>query len=226
MSERAGLEVERNEAIALVALNRPERKNALSIEMRDVITETLAELCDDPDVKVIVITGRGDTFSSGFDLKEFGTALQDDEFAERLWDSSDRFHRAVLECPAPTIAAVNGPAIGGGFDLAVMCDLRVASTTAWFEHPELTFGDVVYAPLHDIVGGAFARELVLTGRRVDAAEALDRGLVAAMVEPESVLSRARELARSIAAAPRHYSRRTKAKIIRRAGIQPRSTLDL
>ena len=76
----------------------------------------------------------------------------------------------MLRFPLPTVAAVNGPALAGGFDLAVLCDLRVAATTARFAHPERTFGDVVYGPLHDLVGGAVARELCFTGRVVDATD--------------------------------------------------------
>ena len=220
------LEIERDGRIAIVALDRAERKNALSIELRDQLADALDTLSGEEAIRVVVITGRGDTFSVGFDMQEFGAAMDDPEVARRIWDSSDRFHRTVLECPTPTIAAVNGPAIAGGFDLAVMCDLRIASTAARFEHPEVTFGDVVYGPLHDLIGGAAARELALTGRRVDAVEALALGLVVAVVEPNDLIDRARAIAASIAAAPRHLSRRTKAKIIRRAAIHPGATLDL
>ena len=74
-----------------------------------------------------MLTGEGDVFSAGFDLKEFESAIDDPTFGERLWASSDRYHRTVLNFPLPIVAAVNGPAIAGGFDLAVMCDLRIAS---------------------------------------------------------------------------------------------------
>src|SRR6185295_14521457 len=85
-------------------------------------------------------------------------------------------------------AAVNGPALAGGFDLAVMCDLRVAADTARFAHPEITFGDVVYGPLHDLVGGAVARELCFTGRVVEAEEAKALGLVSAVVPRAELLA--------------------------------------
>ena len=87
--------------------------------------------------------------------------------------------------PLPLVAAINGPAIAGGFDLAVMCDLRVAATTARFAHPERSFGDVVYGPLHDLVGGAVARDLALGGRELSAEEALRVNLVSAVVAPAS-----------------------------------------
>ena len=105
------------------------------------------------------VHGSGSVFCAGFDLTEFTRAADDDAFGRELWASSDRYHDTVLRFPLPTIAAVNGPALAGGFDLAILCDLRIASTTARFAHPERTFGDVVYGPLHDLVGGAVAREL-------------------------------------------------------------------
>src|SRR4029077_726660 len=83
--------------------------------------------------------------------------------AEAIWPSSDRFHHALLRFPLPTVAAVNGLALGGGFDLAVLCDLRVAADSARFAHPEHTFGDVVYGPLRELVGGAVAREATIGG---------------------------------------------------------------
>ena len=144
------------DGIATITLNRPDKKNALSIALRDEITEALAGLAADDSLKCVVVTGAGDTFCAGFDLKEFDRA-REPGFGETLWASSDRYHRACLEFPLPMIAAVNGSALAGGFDLAVMCDIRIASTTARFGHPEVTFGDVVYGPLHDLVGGAVAR---------------------------------------------------------------------
>jgi enoyl-CoA hydratase len=127
----------------------------------------------------------------------------------------------------PTIAAVNGPALAGGFDLAVLCDLRIASSTARFAHPERTFGDVVYAPLHDLVGGAVARELALGGRELDASEALERHLVERVVEPEMLAAATSELVERVKAAPRELLVRMKAKALRRAGLAPgTATLDL
>jgi enoyl-CoA hydratase len=214
-------------AIAVLTLERPERKNALSIALRDEISDALAGLAVDEDLKVVVVTGAGTAFSAGFDLKEFDTAFADEAFSEKLWASSDRYHHAVLEFPLPTIAAVNGPALGGGFDLAVLCDLRVASSSARFAHPEYAFADVVYGPLRDLIGGALARELCFTGRSVDAQEALAMRLVSAVVAPDELAERALDLARQVAVAPRDSLVRTKAKALRHAGVDPTTaTLDL
>ena len=211
--------------VATITLARPEKKNALSIALRDEVSEALDGLGRDPDVKAIVITGAGDVFSAGFDLKEFRD-LADAEHARRLWASSDRFHHAVLGCPLPTIAAVNGPALAGGFDLAILCDLRIAATTASFAHPEIAFGDVVYGPLHELVGGAVARELVLTGRSISAAEALAVHLVSAVVPPDALAAEVERWTAQILQAPRELLLRTKQKIIRRSGAHPAATLDL
>lgn len=212
------------DGVAIVTLRRPDKKNALSTALRDQLSDVLDRLADDLACKVVVLTGEGDVFCSGFDLSEF--AIDDAEFQKRLWASSDRFHRTVIGFPLPMIAAVNGPALAGGFDLAVMCDIRVASTTTRFAHPEISFGDVVYGPLHDLVGGAVARDLCLTGREIDADEALRLRLVSTVVPPSDVLRVALGRAALAARAPREVLIRTKAKADRRAGIAVGPTLDL
>lgn len=212
------------DGVATLTLDRPDKRNALSTALRDELSDALDGLAADPDLRCLVLTGAGPVFCAGFDLGEF--QVDDPEFQRALWASSDRYHRTVLEFPLPVVAAVNGPAIAGGFDLAVMCDLRVAATTATFSHPEIAFGDVVYGPLHDLVGGAVARDLCFTGRRIDAAEALALGVVTGVVEPGQLADLAAERAAQVARAPRDVLVRTKAKVQRRAGIEPGATLDL
>jgi enoyl-CoA hydratase/carnithine racemase len=202
--------------VATLTLNRPAKKNALSIALRDEVSDALAELAADESVKTVVLTGSGDVFSAGFDLTEFSLDGPGDQ--ERLWRSSDRFHHACIEFPLPLVAAVNGPALAGGFDLAVMCDIRIASDTARFAHPEQAWGDVVYGPLHDLVGGAVARDLCFTGREVSATEAHDLRLVSQVVPPGDLVATAAATAESIARAPREVLLRTKAKALRRAGV--------
>jgi enoyl-CoA hydratase/carnithine racemase len=208
----------RTPAVAVLTLNRPERRNALSTALRDEISDRLAELAGRPDLKALVVTGAGPVFCAGFDLAEFEQAAADPSFSDRLWASSDRYHHAVATFPLVTLAAVNGPAIAGGFDLAVLCDLRIAATTARFSHPEYTFGDVVYGPLADIVGGGLARDLCLTGRTLTAAEAHAAQLVADVVEPDDLLPAALAVADRVALGDAGALRRTKAKALARAGL--------
>lgn len=212
--------------VGVLTLNRPDKKNALSIALRDAVSDALEGLAADDAVKCVVLTGSGGAFSAGFDLSEFGPAAKDPEFHRTLWASSDRYHLDLLQFPKPIIAAVNGPALGGGLDTAVLCDIRIAADTARFGHPEAAFSDVVYGPMHDLVGGAAARELSLTGRIIDAAEALRLGLVTEVVTGEALASRALAMAEQIARAPLDVLKRTKAKIIARARIEFRTTLAL
>jgi enoyl-CoA hydratase len=214
-----------SDGVATLTLNRPDRKNALSIELRDAISDAIDTLAADESVKTIVITGAGDAFCAGFDLGEF--TVDEPGFQDRLWRSSDRYHHTVMCCPVPTIAMIDGPALAGGFDLAVLCDIRVASDRSYFAHPEQSFGDVVYGPLHDLVGGAVARELCFTGRRVDAAEALRLGIVSQVVSSADLQASVADVTAAICRAPRQNLLRTKAKALRRAGVDPASpTLDL
>jgi enoyl-CoA hydratase/carnithine racemase len=187
-----------DDGVATLQLARPERRNALSIKMRDELTQQLDEWAADPAVRVVVLTGAGPTFCAGFDLDEFRQA----DLAQRIKDSSRRYHLAVWHFPKPLVAAVNGPAIGGGMDLSVLCDCRIASSAAIFGHPEIKFGAApLFTPLQWIVGLGVARELCLTGRRIDAAEALRIGLVTRVSEPSDLVADALAMARSIIEAP-------------------------
>jgi enoyl-CoA hydratase len=211
-----------DDGVTVITLNRPEKKNALSIALREEVIAALRALAADEAVKAVIVTGSGGSFSAGFDLREF--AVTDPAHVERLWTSSDEFHHAVYRFPVPVIAAVDGIAYGGGFDLAVLCDLRIATDRATFGHPEAAIGPVVYGPLHDLVGGAIARELVLT---IDAAEALRLHLVSELADPEELVDRARILARLVSRAPREVLVRNKAKFLARSGIPASTrTLDL
>ncbi|MCC6640890.1 MAG: enoyl-CoA hydratase/isomerase family protein [Deltaproteobacteria bacterium] len=211
---------------ARITLDRPSKRNALSVALRDEVTEALAVLARDETLKCAVVTGAGDVFSAGFDLSEFRSAAGDAELSRTLWESSDRFHHALLSFPLPLIAAVNGPALAGGFDVAVCCDVRIATEAARFAHPEFAFGDVVYSPLHELVGGAVARDLCLTGRALDAREALALGLVSEVVRRDALDEAVGRVTKRIDGAPRDRLLRTKAKAIARAGITARATLDL
>ena len=210
------------DGVATITLNRPAKRNALSIAVRDLLSDALDRLAADDDVKCVVLTGAGDVFCAGFDLAEF--RVDEPGFQERLWASSDRFHRTVLCFPLPLVASINGPALAGGFDLVVMCDIRLASTTARFAHPEQAWSQVVYGPLEALVGGAVARDLCFTGRAI---EALRLGLVSQVVEPDDLAATAAAVVASITQAPRVALMSTKRKALARAGIDPSSeTLEL
>ena len=189
-------------SICTLKINNPDKRNALSIAVRDDMTAALADLAGRPELKVVVIRGSGNVFSAGFDLDEFQKAAQDQAFHGKLWSSSDRFHHAVMNFPLPTIAAVNGPAIAGGFDLASMCDIRIAANNAYFSHPEMAFGDVIYSFLHELLGGAIARELVLTGCKIESKEALRLNLVTKVVAQDKLDEAVWAIAKQIASAPR------------------------
>ena len=214
------------DGIAMITLNRADKRNALSMAMRDEIVGALELLAADEAAKVVIVTGVGDVFSAGFDLKEFEALAAGELDAGAFWNSSERWHRAWLEFPLPVIAALNGPALAGGFDLAVMCDLRIAAESVRFAHPEHTFSDVVYTPLLDLVGSAIAKELVLTGRDVDADDALRLHLVSAVVPREALVAEARRYASMIAEAPREVLVRTKEKANRRAATVIDGRLDV
>ena len=213
-------------AVVTITLNRPEKKNALSLSLRNEVSDTLNKLSGMSDVKVVVITGADDIFSAGFDLKEFKKGMADKDFMGRLWSSSDRFHHSVLFFPLPIIAAVNGPAIAGGFDLATMCDIRICTENAVFSHPEISFSEVMYSPLHELVGGALARDLCLTGREITAREAKEINLVTSVVPQDSIEEEVKSITALINRASREHLLSTKSKIIQRANITGRLTLEL
>ena len=199
-----------DDGVGTLTLDRPRKRNALSIELREAITATLAEWGGDHSVRVVVIAAEGPAFCAGFDLEQFARP----ELAQRIKESSTAYHRAVWEFGKPTIAAVGGPAMGGGFDLATLCDLRIASTDAVFGHPEIKLGaPPLFTPLRWLVGDGVARELLLTGRRVDAAEALRIGLVSRVAEPGELDEAARGLALEVAEAPQAALEATKAYLV-------------
>lgn len=199
--------VERRDGVARLTLNRPGKRNALSIELREALADALAR---NEDVGCFVITGAGSAFCSGMDTTQFGG---DRAHKERLVESSARAFDAVALCPVPVIAAVNGPAVAGGFGLALYCDIRVAAPSATFGFPELgRYIPPSFAAARAALAPAVARELSLTGRTIDAAEALALGVVSEVVEEDAV-ARAIEVASAIARAPRSATRTVKARIL-------------
>lgn len=202
-----------SDGIAVLRLDNEQRRNALSIAMRDAISDTLDGWTADDTVRVVVLTGTGTAFCAGFDLTEFANT----DLARTIRDSSRRYHLAVSGFAKPMIAAVNGAALGGGFDLALLCDIRIATPDAVFAHPEIKFGaPPLFTPLQWIVGAGIARDLCLTGRRIDAAEAHRLGLVNQIAD--SCLDEAIATARVIAEAPQAALGATKRYLISSAGV--------
>jgi enoyl-CoA hydratase len=193
------LTLEREDKTAIITLNRPDKRNALNTALRDEVRTALEELESDDSISVAIITGAGSVFCAGFDTSELAASSPAEVFSG---ESARRYHYRIQHFAKPLIAAVNGPAMGGGFDVVTLCDLRLAAEGAAFGHPEIKFGaSALYAPLAAIIGGGIARDLCLSGRRIDAAEALRIGLVSRVVPAERLLEEARAVAHAIAEAP-------------------------
>jgi enoyl-CoA hydratase/carnithine racemase len=205
------LSIERRDAVELVTLQRPEKRNALSIDLRVELSEAFGRMGEDSGVGCIVLTGAPPAFCAGMDVTQFGG---DRENRERLVETSTAAFDAVGSCPRPVIAAVNGAALAGGFALALLCDLRIADEAASFGFPELPRGiPPSYASARAVMAPALAAEVTLTGRLLDAAEALRLGIVNETVAEGRSVERALELAARIAATPRGATLETKRRIL-------------
>lgn len=206
----AVLTIDRHEQVALVTLRRPEKRNALSIELRCELADAFTELSSDEEIGCVVLTGEGKAFCSGMDTSQFGG---DRANRERLVETSTVAFEAVGNCRRPVVAAVNGPALAGGFALSLLCDLRIASATASFGYPELPRGiPPSYAAARAVLPATVAKELCLTGRVVSADEAHRLG-IAREVTGSDVVERALELARRIAGLPRQAILETKRRTL-------------
>jgi len=193
--------------IAIVTLNRPEARNALSSPLSARFTEIFAELGRMDQLKVAILTGNGPSFCAGADLKELASGvarLQAPD--EERGAGHHRFGMAAF--PGPVIAAINGPAMTGGLELALNCDIRIASTLARFADTHARVGVIpggrVTALLPRLIGPSRAKEMSLGARIIDAATAERWGLVNRVVEPDQLLPEAIALAEEIAKADRDH----------------------
>ena len=188
-----------HETVALITLNRPDALNALSTPLMRELSQALEIVEEDPGIGAIVITGSDKVFAAGADIKEMQSKsyveMYKEDFITKDWES-------VAACRKPTIAAVSGFALGGGCELAMMCDILIASDTARFGQPEIKLGILPGSGgtqrLPRAIGKAKAMDLVLTGRLMDAEEAERCGLVSRIVSVESLLEESLEIAGEIA----------------------------
>jgi len=196
---------EQNQGVAVVTLNRPERMNALSFRLKEEVHAVLDEIERDDEVRVVILTGGVKAFSSGADIKErAGVQLTQAQFYS-FQRKSQSFYTRIEDFEKPVIAAVSGVAVGGGLELALVCDLRIASETARFGLPEVRIGVMPAAGgtqrLPRLIGSAHAKKLIFTGEFIDVHEAYRIGLVNEVVPVDELMDRAVRLARKIAGHP-------------------------
>lgn len=194
------LDMSEMDGVAVLTLNRPQSLNALSKALVEQLEDSLRSIGRRQDIRVVIIVGAGErAFSVGMDLKE-----RRDLTAAEKWRQSEPLRRAcdlIWHMPQPVIAAIRGWCLGGGFELAINCDLRVGGPSAIFAWPEMQLGAfpggsaAVIFPR--IVGRSFAKQMFLTARRVKAEEALERGILDFLTSEEAVFGRAQQLAQEI-----------------------------
>ncbi len=202
MTELKTIKIEKKDGIGKIILNRPEKRNAINMDMFMEIGEAARIVSDDPEIKVVIVTGAGPAFSAGIDFNAAanlgGSTSQDfRKFGRRIqmgWSLLENIEK-------PVIAAINGPAIGGGTEIALCCDIRIADDNAKMGLPEVCLGIVPdlggAQRLPRVVGLGRAKELIFTGRIIDAAEAERIGLVNKVVPAEKLMEAAVELANEI-----------------------------
>lgn len=194
---------ERLGAIALVTLNRPEVHNAIDTSMRDALHATLAAARDDPEVRAVVLRGAGRSFSSGGDVREFGSARSPVAAREARWRRD--LCGALLDLKKPTIAAVHGYAVGGGWELALLCDLCIVARGARFRFSETGLGMIPglggTQTMTRVAGSSRAMEAVLSGRWCSAEEVVEWGLANACVARDKVVETAIDWGLAIARLP-------------------------
>ena len=198
--------IEKKGKVAIIKFNRQEKKNALSEAMRSEILDALGLLKEEKRIKAVIFYGGEDFFSAGFDRDEVQAVIQGEGDYQGFVDSNHLFHQTILEYPKLLIAAVNGYALAGAFDLAVICHIRIASKGTVFGHPEIRFGACpLFFPYMTLVGRGKALEIALnTGTRetfLTAEEAYRLNILNRLVEKGEVLDEAIKMAKQINQSP-------------------------
>jgi 2-(1,2-epoxy-1,2-dihydrophenyl)acetyl-CoA isomerase len=208
--------LKKEERVATITLNRPEKLNALTVPMFDELAQACGEVGEDDEVRVVIITGAGKGFCSGADLNSPDFRPESLEACQELMEKIRRVVMGIRNIPKPVIAAVNGVAIGGGCNLALACDIILASDKARFSQPYVQrgihpdFGGIYFLPR--LIGLAKASNLLLTGRVIDASEADRIGLVSRVVPANQLEDVTRELAIALAKSPPLAMRMTRDSI--------------
>jgi enoyl-CoA hydratase len=195
------IEVQHYDKHTLLTLNRPEVLNAINNDMRKEIVFVLGELVEKDDCRALIITGKGKSFCVGADVKELGQ-LNQIQYRKKANFGANEPYNSISHFPKPTIAAINGYALGGGCEMALACDIRICSSDASFGLPEVTRGLIPGSGgtqrLPRLIGSGLAKELIFTGKRISAQEAERIGLVNHVYSPEELMTKATELAQIIA----------------------------
>ncbi len=202
------LAIERHANVLLLTLNRPEKRNSLHPDLIARLSDALAGASNDESLNAVIITGAGPSFCAGLDLNHLLSLETPDRVA--YLEAVFALFTQVYALPQPVIAAINGPAVAGGFDLAVMCDLRLCSPTAIFAQTEILLGltQIAY-PLYKIIGFSRAKEMAMTGDAIGADEAYRIGLVNHIYPEDVLLEEALALAWKLASRPRQALFETK-----------------
>ena len=218
LPELSTLEIEIEGEIGTLTLNRPDAFNAMSPEMIGEMTVAFAWLADQAPLRALIVTGSGKAFCAGGDVNWFKTGVEDDsiDLPSQVRRGAEALHTAIVDLrriPYPVIAAVNGPAAGAGFSLALACDTRIASEAAFFA---CAYGRIGASPdggmtyfLPRVVGPSRALEILLNDPNMSAQDALAEKLVTEVVAPEELMERAHEKAEKLAAKAPHYVRMAK-----------------
>lgn len=211
------------QTVATVWLSHPGKRNALSVAMWRDLTQCFQRFGADPDLRVVVIRGEGNAFASGADISEFSTHRSSRETAQIYHDEViGRALKSVLHCPVPVVAAIDGPCVGAGLELACAADIRLATGRSELGLPTgrlgLPLGPIEMAVLLQVLGKATTLELLLEGRLMGSAEALAKGLVAHCIPDDALDERLATLVSRISAGSPHAARRNKGLV--RALMQP------
>ncbi len=196
-----GVLLERDGPLACLVLNRPEKRNALSLEMMAEVVERLGEIAEDRTIRVVVVRGNGPIFSAGHDLKEMADHRDDLHYMRSIFATCNRMMLRLHELPQPVIAQVHGIATAAGCQMVAACDLAIAEAGARFATPGVHIGlfcTTPMVPLVRVIGRRRAMEMLLSGRFISSEEALDYGLVNRVVPPDQLPEATRKWALEIA----------------------------